>query len=69
MENACRRALDFDEVGFNSLKRILEHGLDQESWEHLLNPTFLPSATVIEMPLPRYTRDAGHYFQDPQEVR
>ncbi|MEO5348374.1 MAG: integrase core domain-containing protein [Magnetococcus sp. YQC-3] len=66
LEDACRRALDFDEVGFGSLKRILERGLDKEPWGHLLHPVSLPSATVI--PMPRYTRDAGHYFQDSQEV-
>ena len=68
MEVACRRALDFDEVGFSSLKRILERGLDKEPWGHLLHPAPLSSATVVKMPLPRYTRDAGHYFQDSREV-
>lgn len=68
LEVACRRALDFDEVGFSSLKRILDRGLDKEPWEHLLHPVCLPSATVIPMPPPRYARDAGHYFQDGQEV-
>ena len=68
LEAACRRTLDFDEVGFNSLKRILERGLDQEPWEHIAHPERLPSATVIPMPLPRYARGADHYFQG-REVR
>ena len=68
LETACRRTLDFDEVSFNSLKRVLERGLDQEPWEHLLYPFPLPSATVIPIPS-RYARDAGHYFQDNQEVQ
>lgn len=68
MEVACRRALDFDEVGFSSLKRILERGLDKEPWGHLLHLDPLSSGNVIQMPLPRYTRDAGHYFQDSREV-
>ncbi|MBF0437122.1 MAG: IS21 family transposase [Magnetococcales bacterium] len=68
MESACRRALDFDEIGFGSLKRILERGLDKEPWKHFLQPLPLPSATVIQMPQPRYARDAGHYFGNHQEV-
>lgn len=68
LETACRRALDFDEIGFGSLKRILERGLDKEPWEHLLHPQPLSSATVIQMPQPRYTREAGHYFGNLQEV-
>ncbi|MEO5331564.1 MAG: IS21 family transposase [Magnetococcus sp. YQC-5] len=66
LEMACRRALDFDEISFATLKRILERGLDQEPWGNLLHPT--PPAAIIPMPMPRYTRDVSHYFVDRREV-
>ena len=62
LEMACRRSLDFDEVQFNTLKRILVRGLDQQSWRHLLSPG--PAAPVIPL---RYVRKPGHYFGNGQK--
>ena len=69
LEKACRRALDFDEIGVNCVKQILARGLDQEPWTHLLPQTALPPATVIPLPQPRYARDSGHFFQPHLEVQ
>lgn len=39
LENACKRALSYDAVSYNSIKNILERGLDKEEEPDLFNAT------------------------------
>jgi hypothetical protein len=63
LENDCQRSLDFDDVYYGTIKRILIKELDKEPWKHLLPP---PSSDQVE-PL-KYARQPGYYFPDSKEV-
>jgi transposase len=63
LELACQRSLDFGEVHYGTLKRILVKELDKEPWKHLLPPP--PSDS--DEPL-RYARQPGYFFDGSQEV-
>lgn len=65
LENACQRSLDFDDIYYGTLKRILIKELDKEPWKHLLPPQS-PSADPVE-PL-KYARQPGYYFSGSKEV-
>jgi len=58
LENACVRALHFDNVRYKSVKNILGHGLDQLPLEHeLFSPASLP---------PVYT--SGRFLRDIDNI-
>ena len=63
LEMACRRSLDFDEIRYGTLKRILVKELDRQPWKHLLPPP--PPPLVIPL---RYARESAHFFGSSQEV-
>jgi transposase len=62
-EIACQRSLDFDEIRYGTLKRILVKELDKEPWKHLLPPTH---SDPIKPSL--YARQPEHYFAGSKEV-
>ncbi|MBF0437170.1 MAG: hypothetical protein HQL77_17640 [Magnetococcales bacterium] len=62
-EVACERSLDFEEIQYSTLKRILINDLDMKPWKHLLPPP------ILEPVMPsRYARHPGYYFDRSQEV-
>lgn len=60
LEAACRRALDYDNVSYPTVKTILEKDLDQSpSDEALTGQLHLP------MPMaPRFSRDIGSLLKE-----
>ena len=63
LEAACQRSLDFDDVYYGTLKRILVNELDQQPWKHLLPP---PITEPIKPS--KYARQPGYYFAGSTEV-
>ena len=55
LEAACRRALHFDDVGYRTLKRILERGLERQPLPEL-------EAARAEMPSYRFARSGSEIF-------
>lgn len=63
LEIACQRSLDFDEIRYGTLKRILVKELDKKPWKHLLPP---PSSAPLTPT--RYARQPGYYFSGNKKV-
>ena len=63
LEVACQRSLDFDEIRYETVKRILINELDREPWKHLLLPS--PSDPVAPS---QYARQPGYYFSGSKGV-
>ncbi|MBF0381796.1 MAG: IS21 family transposase [Magnetococcales bacterium] len=63
LEAACQRSLDFDDISYGTLKRILVKELDQQPWKHLLPPS--PSEPIKPS---KYARQPDYYFPDSKEI-
>lgn len=62
LESACRRALCYGDCAYRTVKRILEHGLDE-----VLLPSFVESSVASSRRSSTFARDAeelvGHLFE------